>query len=153
MLYIHLMPAPISDDDLQLVARQCLVRKVRQASRVVTALYDEALRPHGLKSSQMNLLVAIGAMRGATPAALGAGLGLEKSTVSRGTERMVASGWLEARPDPAGRGLSYRLAPRGRALLAAALPDWKRAEAEARRRLGRAGVQAIEALSRQIAPT
>lgn len=144
------MSQPLSSDDLKLVGQQCLARKVRQASRVVTSFYDEALRPHGLKTSQMNLLVPIGALPNVTPAMLVERLGLEKSTVSRGTERLIANGWIEACPEPHGRGLHYRLTRRGRSLLGRALPDWKRAEAEARRKLGKAGVKALEALAREL---
>ena len=144
------MSPPLSSDDLKLVGKQCLARKVRQASRVVTSLYDEALRPHGLKASQMNLLVPIGALPDASPAQLVRLLGLEKSTVSRGTDRLIANGWIEARAEAHGRGLHYRLTRQGRGLLERALPDWKRAEAEARRRLGKPGVQALEALAREL---
>ena len=140
------------DPELRRVAGQCLARKVRQASRHLTALYDEALRPHGLKASQLNVLVAVGAFGTAGPAQLVRALDLEKSTVSRGAERLAASGWLEVLADPAERGLRYRLTAKGRALLARALPDWERAEAEARRRLGREGVAALSALAGALEP-
>ena len=41
------------------VARECIAVRVRLINRVITALYDEALRPHGLRVSQANILVAV----------------------------------------------------------------------------------------------
>jgi len=138
--------------DLRAAAGQCLALKVRQASRVLTAHYDEALRPHGLKASQLNLLVMVGALGGARPAELCRRLDLEKSSLSRGAERLEAGGWLERRRPARGRGLRYHLSRTGRRRLERALADWRGADARARRRLGRAGVQALESLLGELAP-
>lgn len=146
------MPAKNSKIDLADVGGQCLARKVRQASRVLSAFYDEALREHGLKSSQLNLLVAIGARGGAGPADLCLWFDLEKSTVSRSAERLAASGWIESRRVEGGRQVVYHLTRTGRRRLDRALPDWKAADAEARRRLGKAGVQALDSLLEGLAP-
>ena len=49
------------DDTLiETVARECIANKVRLLNRAVTAIYDETLRPHGLKISQMSVLVGGG---------------------------------------------------------------------------------------------
>ena len=42
---------------IETVARECIANKVRLLNRAVTAIYDETLRPHGLKISQMSVLV------------------------------------------------------------------------------------------------
>ena len=39
------------------MARECIAVRVRLINRVITALYDEALRPFGLRISQANILV------------------------------------------------------------------------------------------------
>ena len=50
--------SPSQDDALiETVARECIANKVRLLNRAVTAIYDEALRPYGLKISQMSVLV------------------------------------------------------------------------------------------------
>ncbi|PRX36412.1 hypothetical protein B0G75_101601 [Paraburkholderia sp. BL18I3N2] len=41
------------------IARNCLLTRTRQISRVLTAIYDEAVRPFGINASQFNLLVLI----------------------------------------------------------------------------------------------
>ena len=107
---------------------------------------DEALAPHGLKPSQFTILIAVGSYGSASPGQLTRALDLEKSTVSRGAERLAAGGWLEIVPAEQGRGVEYRLTRPGRKKLDAALPDWRRAQAEAKRRIGTEGVAALEGL-------
>lgn len=138
--------------DLQRVANNCLARKIRQSSRVITAIYDEALRAHGLKVSQFNILVAIGVSGEATPAELQHHLALEKSTLSRNAERMVAKGWLESRKVDGERGVHYRLARKGRGLVERAMPDWKAAEVVARKRLGKERVGHLDSLVHGLIP-
>ena len=52
----------------ELIAGECLAVRVRALNRAVTALYDEALRPLGLRVGQLNLLVAVARIGTAGPA-------------------------------------------------------------------------------------
>ena len=74
---------------------------------------------------------------------IGAALDMEKSTVSRGADRLCAAGMLERRQDVEGRGISYVLTPAGRGRLEEVLPDWRRVQARVKRRLGEASVEAL----------
>lgn len=134
---------PKPDRTLQAVGQQCLVRSMRQASRLLTALYDEALAPHGLKASQMTVLIAVGAMGVASPARIQDALDLEKSSLSRSAERLRASGLLASSPAAEGRGISYSLTAEGRECLERALPDWRKVQARVKRMLTASGVQAL----------
>ena len=49
------------------VASECIAVRLRMLNRVVTNIYDDALRPLGLKVSQMNILVAAAKMGTARP--------------------------------------------------------------------------------------
>jgi len=44
------------------IATNCLSVRLRLMSRMVGAIYDEALRPHAIKASQLNILVAVSAL-------------------------------------------------------------------------------------------
>src|SRR5262245_66458025 len=94
------MPARKRTDDAltELVARECIATKLRLLNRTVTAIYDEALRPHGLKVSQMSVLVTVARLGDASPGAVGRILHLETSTLSRKFDRTRARGWLEVVP-------------------------------------------------------
>jgi len=136
------------DGQLRGVARDCLARKTRALSRAITGLYQEALHPHGLLVSQFNVLVAIAVLGEASPGDLVDGLHLEKSTVSRNARRLGEQGWVAARGR--GRGVLYSVTDAGRELLAAAVPDWRRAQRRARRLVGGAGAQALDTLCARV---
>jgi DNA-binding MarR family transcriptional regulator len=105
-------------------------------NRVVTNIYDDALRPLGVRVSQMNILVAAGKMGTARPAEVCERLHLDVSTLSRNVERMKARGWLEVIPDEDGRAQPFRLTAHGRKLLEKAAPAWKKAQQQAKDILG-----------------
>ena len=128
---------------IETVARECIANKIRLLNRAVTAVYDEALRPHGLKISQMSVLVTVSRMESASPGAVARMLHLEKSTLSRNVDRMWARGWLEAVPTGDGRASELRVTPRGRRLLREAHPAWSRAQRRAAAMLGDFGVRGI----------
>jgi DNA-binding MarR family transcriptional regulator len=124
-----------SPDDLQAIARsmrsECLAMRVRQLNRRVTRLYDAALRPHGVSTAQLNVLAAL-ALLGETRATdVAAALALEKSTLSRNLDRMVARGWVEVAAGQRGVGQQLRLLPAGRRVVEDALPAWRAAQRQA----------------------
>jgi DNA-binding MarR family transcriptional regulator len=130
------------------VIRACIATRLRMANRVITKVYDDALRPLGLKVSQMAML-AVAADRGLIrQSEVGAELQLDDSTLSRNLELMRANGWLEAVPGDDLRVHSYCLTEVGRSLLNKALPAWRKAQAEAKGLLGNAGVQALRCFAR-----
>src|SRR3954469_194440 len=118
------------------VAEECIAVRLRMLNRVVTNIYDNALRPLDLRVSQMNVLVAAAKMGTARPAAVCEHLHLDVSTLSRNVERMKARGWLEVVPDEDGRSQPFRLTPQGRELLLKAVPAWGAAQQRVKQVLG-----------------
>jgi len=118
------------------VAIECVAVRLRMLNRVVTNIYDDALRPIDLKVSQMNILVAAAKMGTARPIEVCEYLHLDVSTLSRNVERMKARGWLEVVPDEDGRSQPFRLTPRGRKLLEKAIPAWSEAQQQVKKVLG-----------------
>ena len=118
------------------VAGECVAVRLRMLNRVITNIYDDALRPLDLKVSQMNILVAAAKMGTARPAAVCEYLHLDVSTLSRNVERMKARGWLEVVPDEDGRSQPFHLTTQGRKLLEKAVPAWDEAQQQVTRLLG-----------------
>jgi DNA-binding MarR family transcriptional regulator len=83
-------------------AATCLATRVRQLSRIVTRVYDDALRPLGITASQFTLLTQLAQQDGITAVEIGHTLDIEKSTLSRNLKRLLALGHLTMDP-PAGR--------------------------------------------------
>ena len=133
------------------IARNCIAVRVRQLNRVITNVYDEALRPLGLKISQLNVLVAAAKLGLAQPTRLCEILQMDASTLSRNVERMRAKGWLEIMPGEDGRTQPFRLTPRGTRLLEKSIPAWERAQHLATDLLGPDGVAAVAKTARKVA--
>jgi DNA-binding MarR family transcriptional regulator len=113
--------------------------RLRLLNRVVTNLYDDALRPLGLKVSQLNILIATAKLVLARPARVCEILQLDASTLSRNVERMRAHGWLEVVPEADARTQPFQLTSRGKRLIAEAIPAWEKAQHQAGELLGEAG--------------
>lgn len=135
------------------IAGECIAVRMRMLNRIVTNIYDDALRPLGLKVSQMNILVAAAKMGQARPAEVCERLHLDVSTLSRNVERMKARGWLEVITDEDGRAQPFRLTAQGAKLLAKAAPAWKKAQKQAKEILGEGMVDQLgEAVKRVKVP-
>jgi DNA-binding MarR family transcriptional regulator len=135
---------------LDVMAADCIAVRVRLINRVLTGIYDEALRPHGLRVSQGNILVAVARMGEARPADVCRRLKLEKSTLSRDVEVMKRHGWLESDPPAGGPRQVLRITSRGMDLLAKCQPAWESAQAEARQLIGESGVDAIHQIAEKL---
>jgi DNA-binding MarR family transcriptional regulator len=132
------------------IASDCIAVRVRLINRVVTAVYDEALRPLGLRVSQANILVAVARLREARPTEVCRRLRIEKSTLSRDVEVLKARGWLESDPPAGGRNQVLRITAAGLDLLARAEPAWESAQAEVGRLIGGPGVDALREIATRL---
>jgi len=127
------------------IASSCIAGRVRLLSRVITNLYDDALRPFGVKLSQGNVLAVTARLGVARPAQVCDILELDPSTLSRTVDRMAANGWLEVVPDEDGRSQPFRLTAEGRRLMERTLPAWEQAQAAAKKLLGDDGLRLLDA--------
>src|SRR5262249_5617357 len=132
--------------------QQCLAVRLRVLNRVVSGIYDEALRPWGLKVSQLNILVVVDRLGDAQPARLCQVLHLDPSTLSRNVERMRKRGWLRATPGEDARTQRLGITPEGEDLLQAVAPAWQTAQDRVAELLGEEGAAALHALARPLFP-
>lgn len=135
--------APADAALIEEALHQCLLTRTRAIARVITNIYDTALRPHGVNSSQFSMLVRIARMNGASRAELGRANHQERSTSTRNLQLLLDEGWVEEVVPERGRSRPILLSPAGRALLQTAMPAWREAQAAARKMLGREGADAL----------
>jgi DNA-binding MarR family transcriptional regulator len=109
-------------------SQACLATRVRQLSRIVTRIYDDALRPLGITSSQFTLLTQLAHQDGITAVEIGSELDIEKSTLSRNLKRLLALGHLTMDPPAGRRGRGLHLTPKGRDVIHKAYPVWRDAQ-------------------------
>src|SRR3982750_4447345 len=107
------MDKPIAST-IDAIAKTCVAVRLRLLNRVVTSLYDEALRPLGLKVSQLNILIVTAKLGLARPSQVCEILQLDTSTLSRNVKPLQAHGWLEVVPDEDARTQPFRLTARGK---------------------------------------
>jgi DNA-binding MarR family transcriptional regulator len=132
------------------LARDCLGVRLRLIHRGVSGIYDEGLRPLGVRVGQMNILIGVAYAGPVKPARLCHVLSMEKSTLSRDVDVLQRKGWVVVEPDSEERGQTLRLSPAGAALLEAALPAWEEAQRKASELLGPAGVDVVHKTAQKL---
>jgi DNA-binding MarR family transcriptional regulator len=143
------------NSSIDTIARTCIAVRLRLLNRVVTNFYDDALRPLGLKVSQLNILVVTAKLGLARPAQVCEILQLDASTLSRNVERMQASPkrWLEVVPDEDARTQPFRLTAQGRRLIEKAIAAWEEAQRQASGLLGDEGIALLDKLAKKLRST
>ena len=132
------------------VASECVAVRLRMLNRVITNIYDDALRSLDLKVSQMNILVAAAKMGTARPIEVCEHLHLDVSTLSRNVERMKARGWVKVVPDEDGRSQPFELTPQGHKLLERAAPAWSEAQRQVTTILGEGFVDQLNRAVKRV---
>jgi DNA-binding MarR family transcriptional regulator len=128
-------PVPIAEI-AETTAASCISTRVRQLSRIITRVYDDALRPLGITVSQFTLLTQLAQQDGITAVEIGHSLDIEKSTLSRNLKRLLALGLLTMDPPAGRRGRGLHLTPKGQDVIQKAYPVWKDAQTRAVRVMG-----------------
>jgi DNA-binding MarR family transcriptional regulator len=109
----------------------CLCLHVQRAARMVARRFDEALRPLGLTNGQFSLLTSLNRAEPATMGAVAAVLAMDRTTLTAALKPLQRAGFVEVRIDLEDRRTRpLTLTPAGRALLASAVPVWKRTHAQ-----------------------
>jgi len=135
------MSAPKAEHDLT----ACVCNKTRIAARVVTRVYDDALRPVHLRATQFALLVALGDEGAMSIAALAKLMAMDRSTLTRNL-RPLETGGLVARGDEGWRrSKGVELTAKGRARLQQGVPLWRSAQSEMMRKLGPSSWSRVQA--------
>jgi DNA-binding MarR family transcriptional regulator len=115
----------------------CLCLHVQRAARALARRFDEALRPLGLTHGQFSLLMSLNRPQ---PPAIGPVadlLAMDRITLTAKLKPLERRGLLAVTADDADRrSRRLHLTPTGRALLASAVPVWKRTHAAIERLLG-----------------
>ena len=106
-------------------------------TRAVTQLYDDVLRPSGVRVTQFTILATIGRMREANLKQLEDTLAIDQTTLTRSLNLLERDGLIERSPHPDGRVKAMRLASKGARVLEIARPLWAQAQDQVLRELGR----------------
>lgn len=81
----------------------CVCSTLRMVSRAVTQLYDDILRPSGLRVTQFSILAAIARRGEANLKELEASLAIDQTTLTRSLGLLERDGVIERASHPDGR--------------------------------------------------
>jgi DNA-binding MarR family transcriptional regulator len=129
-------PSPEHLKIVNSIATNCLSVRLRLMNRMVGAIYDEALRPHGIKATQLNILVAVSAFGRVTSRQLCRALHMDTSTFSRAVARLKKNRWLQVEPSGEGKILKIEVTKKGFEKIEEVYPDWQIAQERAAEALG-----------------
>ena len=115
-----------------LVESACACATARQLARLLTQLYDGWLSQTGMEAPQFALLMTLDAHGAVSQAALGRRYALDKTTMSRNLKLFERKGWITASGAEDKRERRFSITPAGHARLAAARPEWKKAQEQLR---------------------
>jgi DNA-binding MarR family transcriptional regulator len=120
----HVLPLP------------CACANLRRAARLVTQLYEDALRPAGISAQQFTLLQTLKLAPGTSQKWLAELLGTDSTTLTRTLALLRKRGWLSSQPAPDRRALRLGLTRAGEREYERALPYWQSAQRRLKQVLG-----------------
>ena len=122
----------------------CLCLHLQRAARALARRFDEAFRPLGLTSGQYSLMMSLNRPEPPSMGSVAALLAMDRTTLTAALKplqrRRLVTVMIDA-DDRRGRRL--KLTGAGRALLARAVPIWRRTHAEVERSLPHAGADRL----------
>lgn len=106
----------------------CYCGAIRQASRIVTQVYDQELKPSGLKITQFGILRLLTYRPGLTTGEMATALVMDSTTLTRTLKIMHENGWIAPQPGEDRRERHWHVNAEGKARLDQATPLWKQAQ-------------------------
>ena len=114
----------------------CVCSTLRMVTRAVTQLYDDVLRPSGLRVTQFSMLATFAHLGEANLRQLEDALAIDQTTLTRSLNLLERDGVIERVPHPDGRIKAMRLTAKGRKSLEVARPLWVHEQDQVLRELG-----------------
>lgn len=129
----------------------CYCATLRQAARALTAMYDERVRPSGVRATQFSIMQALTFRPGARITDMVEWLAIDQTTLTRNLALLRRQGLVEVVDRPSGRDKCWGLTRAGKAKFAEAQALWETAQAEVERRMGKQRAQAARKSAFELA--
>lgn len=133
------------------IALPCMCASVRRASRVLTQIYDEAMRPLGLRSTQFSILQALSQTGSILQGDLAEFLALDNTALTRTVQLLRKREWVKVVKGKDRRERWLSLSKSGEAELARMRPAWEAVQREVYSKLGEKRWNNLFQLSTEVA--
>ena len=131
----------------------CLCFNLRKAARSLTQTYDAALRPAGITASQFTLLAALERQGPVSLSDLAAGLGMDRTTLTRNLKPLQRDGLAASAEGDDRRVRLLTLTAAGRVRLSDAEPLWRSVQSKVAGTFGHRPADTLLAELNQISST
>ena len=122
----------------------------RRSARALSQVYDEAMRPTGLRSTQFTILQALSLTGEITQGDLGEVLATDSTTLTRTLDILGRRGWIGKRQGKDRRERWLRLTAAGQKQFNAALPYWQKIQDRLQRQMGHERWQALLLMTQEV---
>ena len=116
--------------------QSCVCFNLRKAARVITQIYDEAMRPLGFRSTQLTILHTVKSMEPVTVSQLAQATLTDRTTLTRNFKPLEKKGYLLIQSGEDRRERVVVLTGKGRKILLKAYPLWEKAQQKIVRTVG-----------------
>jgi len=137
----------------ELVTSSCNCLSLRQATRRVTQLYDQALAPLDLRATQLSLLRSVERLGPVALNALAAAMVMDRATLGHNVRPLEARGLVRIVVGHDRRSREVALTRAGRALMAKSGKLWERAQRAFEDELGKETAVTLRDLLHRVAAT
>ena len=117
--------------------QDCACFNVRKTSRMITQLFDHALKPSGIKATQFTLLGVLASEGEMAIKELASSLGMDRTTLTRGIVRLETAGLIKSRGGKDARQRFVALTLKGKQKLNDSIPYWEKAQGAMEKSLGK----------------
>jgi DNA-binding MarR family transcriptional regulator len=114
--------------ETRVVELPCACANLRRITRIVTQIYDQALRKIGLEISQHGLLTALDKAGEVNQKWLSRAFAMDSTTLTRNLSRLREHGWVRSQRGRDRRERLFSLTAAGRRKLEEAQPHWESAQ-------------------------
>lgn len=118
------------------IGRSCACYNLRRAARAITRLYDDFLRPSGLRTTQFSVLMAAHLRGPITLTKLAEMTVTERTTLTRNLTLLEKKDYLRIEAGSDRRERKVAITEQGREALTVAIPLWEMAQAHIEKGLG-----------------
>ena len=132
---------PLETAECKEIGRTCACFKVRKAARAITKLYEEMLRPSGLRATQFSLLMATRVMGPVTVVKLAEIMVMDRTTLTRNLQILEKRRLITIKRGEDRREREVTLTAAGMEVLTKAVPLWEEAQNRVEEGLGEERLQ------------